>query len=106
MKKAQIKFGWVYVAGEWRTKSKFKHWTFPIFPEWIKKYKLKEDFRMNQDLLRKKAKMNIVSAFDKTKTWTGEDPNDRGVCDNNSYCLLYTSPSPRDRQKSRMPSSA
>ena len=25
---------------------------------------------------------------------------------NNSTCLLYTSPSPRDRQKSRMPSSA
>ena len=25
---------------------------------------------------------------------------------NPSYCLLYTSPSPRDRQKSRMPSSA
>ena len=24
----------------------------------------------------------------------------------NSSCLLYTSPSPRDRQKSRMPSSA
>ena len=24
----------------------------------------------------------------------------------NDYCLLYTSPSPRDRQKSRMPSSA
>ena len=83
--KSSTEFGWVYVAGEWRTKSKFEHWTFPIFPEWIKKYKLKEDFRMNQDLLRKKAKMNIVSAFDKTKTWTGEDPNDRGVCDNNSY---------------------
>ena len=28
-------------------------------------------------------------------------------CDGNiKYCLLYTSPSPRDRQKSRMPSSA
>ena len=27
-------------------------------------------------------------------------------CDNNNSCLLYTSPSPRDRQKSRMPSSA
>ena len=26
--------------------------------------------------------------------------------DKNNYCLLYTSPSPRDRQKSRMPSSA
>ena len=24
----------------------------------------------------------------------------------NHFCLLYTSPSPRDRQKSRMPSSA
>ena len=28
------------------------------------------------------------------------------VCDVNIGCLLYTSPSPRDRQKSRMPSSA
>ena len=27
-------------------------------------------------------------------------------CDLNDICLLYTSPSPRDRQKSRMPSSA
>ena len=26
--------------------------------------------------------------------------------DNDKLCLLYTSPSPRDRQKSRMPSSA
>ena len=26
--------------------------------------------------------------------------------ENDSLCLLYTSPSPRDRQKSRMPSSA
>ena len=31
-----------------------------------------------------------------------------GTChnDENEACLLYTSPSPRDRQKSRMPSSA
>ena len=29
-----------------------------------------------------------------------------GVSENNIDCLLYTSPSPRDRQKSRMPSSA
>ena len=28
------------------------------------------------------------------------------VVDNSIDCLLYTSPSPRDRQKSRMPSSA
>ena len=35
-KESSTEFGWVYVAGEWRTKSKFEHWTFPIFPEWIK----------------------------------------------------------------------
>ena len=34
-----------------------------------------------------------------TAEWYDADPMD-GVC------LLYTSPSPRDRQKSRMPSSA
>ena len=28
------------------------------------------------------------------------------ILTNLTYCLLYTSPSPRDRQKSRMPSSA
>ena len=28
------------------------------------------------------------------------------ILDNMISCLLYTSPSPRDRQKSRMPSSA
>ena len=30
----------------------------------------------------------------------------RGWFKDKSFCLLYTSPSPRDRQKSRMPSSA
>tara|TARA_B100000886_G_scaffold243578_1_gene171095 strand:+ start:216 stop:482 length:267 start_codon:yes stop_codon:yes gene_type:complete len=29
--------------------------------------------------------MKIVSTFDRTKTCTGEDPNDHVVCDNNSY---------------------
>ena len=33
------------------------------------------------------------------RTWPKEQPV-------SSFCLLYTSPSPRDRQKSRMPSSA
>ena len=32
--------------------------------------------------------------------------NDNNTVYQNSSCLLYTSPSPRDRQKSRMPSSA
>ena len=32
--------------------------------------------------------------------------NNISVMDDYDICLLYTSPSPRDRQKSRMPSSA
>ena len=32
--------------------------------------------------------------------------NDKIAADQAAVCLLYTSPSPRDRQKSRMPSSA
>ena len=35
-----------------------------------------------------------------------ETPHHHKDFDNLSICLLYTSPSPRDRQKSRMPSSA
>ena len=34
------------------------------------------------------------------------DPYSANSAANQYYCLLYTSPSPRDRQKSRMPSSA
>ena len=38
----------------------------------------------------------------------GDQPVDTGFIVHNrvNYCLLYTSPSPRDRTKSRMPSSA
>ena len=35
-----------------------------------------------------------------------EDINSGKIYIGNKDCLLYTSPSPRDRQKSRMPSSA
>ena len=34
------------------------------------------------------------------------DINVSGETEQTQHCLLYTSPSPRDRQKSRMPSSA
>ena len=32
--------------------------------------------------------------------------NDQGILDSWNLCLLYTSPSPRDKRQSRMPSSA
>ena len=38
--------------------------------------------------------------------WNFEPFTDQIFIDHLSGCLLYTSPSPRDRQKSRMPSSA
>ena len=39
-----------------------------------------------------------------SKHWLGDEENK--VYGGVYICLLYTSPSPRDRQKSRMPSSA
>ena len=36
----------------------------------------------------------------------GSDTHILGLIGDTKACLLYTSPSPRDRQKSRMPSSA
>ena len=39
-------------------------------------------------------------------TYIDEAGNTQTIDTNASSCLLYTSPSPRDRQKSRMPSSA
>ena len=36
----------------------------------------------------------------------GENANDIAIHPSNGLCLLYTSPSPRDRTRSRMPSSA
>ena len=50
------------------------------------------DLEKHVDVIRKYNDGNLYSAF---------------IIENQSYvCLLYTSPSPRDRQKSRMPSSA
>ena len=42
----------------------------------------------------------------KEHTIAGAGRTDAGVHAKCQVCLLYTSPSPRDRQKSRMPSSA
>ena len=51
-----------------------------------------------------KAFWNLIDEENKIKFWVGI-PSMPGAADLVN-CLLYTSPSPRDRQKSRMPSSA
>ena len=51
--------------------------------------------------------MNVFVNGEVVKTIVGAKPKPALLKDLESYiCLLYTSPSPRDRQKSRMPSSA
>ena len=55
-----------------------------------------------------KALEEAVKAFRKGEVPVGAvlTLNDEIVSIGHNTCLLYTSPSPRDRQKSRMPSSA
>ena len=62
------------------------------------------------EFLAKKNSLKIFVDSAGTEAWhTGQSPDQRAqkVAIAKSWdCLLYTSPSPRDRQKSRMPSSA
>ena len=60
-------------------------------PEWLL------EFRLNA--FRRWQKMEVPK-------WAHLDIPEIDFQDIIYYCLLYTSPSPRDRQKSRMPSSA
>src|SRR5674476_1622059 len=46
------------------------------------------------------------TTFNVNVSYSGVDVAPADITVNLSFCLLYTSPSPRDRQKSRMPSSA
>ena len=77
--------GWLYIPGNWRTKSKFEHWTFPLYPSWINRYSLAKMFKVMQDSLNLKAKPRIVSAIDMSKRWSPDYDNDMGVCTNNDY---------------------
>ena len=51
---------------------------------------------------------NVLSQFggQNSNTASATQVTLTGTNRNTMFCLLYTSPSPRDRQKSRMPSSA
>ena len=68
---------------------------------WVEKYRPKT---IEECILPEQTKKTFLDFLDK-----GEVPNlllaGPAGC-GKTTCLLYTSPSPRDRQKSRMPSSA
>ena len=66
---------------------------------------IKNEFIKHSEL--KGNKVDVVDLYKEKfdPVFAGEDPSAE-VLDHRKSCLLYTSPSPRDRQKSRMPSSA
>ena len=62
-------------------------------------------FRVGKERVRKLMQLHGIRAKGRRKFVVTTDSNHRlDVAPD--FCLLYTSPSPRDRQKSRMPSSA
>ena len=95
-----LKEGCVLVPGESRTKSKYEHFVWPLYPSWIIEYGLKNRFNECQQELRQKAKMVISSAKDKTKKWKEGDPTDLGVCENNDYLGNWIT----NRMKNNLPS--
>ena len=82
-KEEGIQFGWVYVPGYWRTKSKYEHWVFPLYKSWIVRYGLKNRFEECQKQLHEIAKPKIISQHDPSKDWDSKDPTDQGICMNN-----------------------
>ena len=58
------------------------------------------------DLERDGNKVNALEAAKSMKAYVDAGFTTFDMADHYGSCLLYTSPSPRDRQKSRMPSSA
>ena len=66
-----------------------------------------EGYRKSQRIMKLASKLNLplICFIDTSGAYPGKDAEERGQAEAIA-CLLYTSPSPRDRQKSRMPSSA
>ncbi|MEN9859956.1 MAG: hypothetical protein RLZZ515_438 [Cyanobacteriota bacterium] len=77
--------GWTLVPGRWRCKSPMEHWTFPLFPSWVERYRLRERQAEAQALLHRHRVPDIRSAKDRTKPWVPGTPGDLGVCFNNTH---------------------
>ena len=63
---------------------------------------------MGKELLEKYPEL-LIDIFDESLGWSLKDiinGGDAASIKKTNICLLYTSPSPRDRTRSRMPSSA
>ena len=69
----------------------------------MKRFELSEDFQAKMTVEQLKTQL---SQFGITPDQMFDQMNKTLIRMKDELCLLYTSPSPRDRQKSRMPSSA
>ena len=83
--------------------------SFPIPSGILDPYSISVEADMNSSNPEETVHLNVAGAI---ATITLARPHLRNALDRKTMksliqvCLLYTSPSPRDRQKSRMPSSA
>ena len=77
-----------------------------IFP-WIGKKPILDITAMDiKSILDRVRSRGVIETARRVRTIVGQVFTYAISTDRANYCLLYTSPSPRDRQKSRMPSSA
>ena len=72
-------------------------------PQEIKKFL--DEYVIGQELAKKKLAVAVYNHYKRIEISKQRGKNEVELTKSN-ICLLYTSPSPRDRQKSRMPSSA
>ena len=77
---------------------------FTGIPSWVKRITLMFNLVSLDSNANYQIQLGASSAYI-TSGYTATSQSEDGVNDPNS-CLLYTSPSPRDRTRSRMPSSA
>ena len=63
------------------------------------------DVRFNIDFVESMVELAEYSGLDEDAIWSSEIEYN-SIVERSGYCLLYTSPSPRDKRQSRMPSSA
>ena len=76
------------------------------YEAWSKRFDQAKNAESDREAKKEAVMAEIENGLSLCGVTAIEDKLQDGVPDCISACLLYTSPSPRDRQKSRMPSSA
>ena len=101
---------WSTAARCWAALDDFKSSLPATLSKFFLPKKIEDAINVNSGLVEDKVSHIITATWSIPPRWFALfEPSDRlrGTNDDGAYtCLLYTSPSPRDRTRSRMPSSA